>query len=274
MNKRYAELDFTDDFMFCKILYNNPEITKELLELILRVRIARVVFPEKQKQIELTANGRGIRLDVYLEGDDQTVYDMEMQTTPQGDLAKRTRYYQGMIDLNLIERGAAFRELKKTYIIFICLNDPFSKGRSIYTFENRCNEDLSIRLEDDAYKVFINPAGDTTDLSEEMKEFFKFLKKEPSDSPLVNKIRDEVYKARRHKEWEVEFMTLLARDQMNQDIGRAEGRAEGLAEGGNMKLYELVSNNMLSLTNAAESAGVSVETFKNNMLTCGFNLPE
>lgn len=33
--KKYEELTFTDDFMFCKILTNNPELCHELLELIL-----------------------------------------------------------------------------------------------------------------------------------------------------------------------------------------------------------------------------------------------
>ena len=31
---------------------------------------------------------------------------------------------QGMIDLNLIEKGAKYSKLKKTFIIFICLNVP------------------------------------------------------------------------------------------------------------------------------------------------------
>ena len=34
MAKNYDELTFTDDFMFCKVLENNPEICRELLEMI------------------------------------------------------------------------------------------------------------------------------------------------------------------------------------------------------------------------------------------------
>ena len=138
--KAYEELDFTDDFMFCKVLTADPELTKRLLELILGLRIRKVVFPEAQKTIEITSDGRGIRLDVYVEDDQDTVYDVEMQTTRQSDLAKRMRYYQGMIDLHLIQRGSAFRDLKKSFVIFICLVDPFGAGRHIYTFANRCAE--------------------------------------------------------------------------------------------------------------------------------------
>lgn len=113
MAKNYDELTFTDDFMFCKVLENNPEICRELLEMILNVKIRKIVCTNKQKTIEITSDGKGIRLDVYLEDAENTIYDIEMQTTEQKDLPKRSRYYQGMIDLNLIERGAKYKELKK-----------------------------------------------------------------------------------------------------------------------------------------------------------------
>lgn len=50
-------MQFRDDFLFCKILTERPDIAKELLELILNVRIEKVV-PQKQKSIEITAEGR------------------------------------------------------------------------------------------------------------------------------------------------------------------------------------------------------------------------
>ena len=34
MAKRYEELDFSDDFMFCKILVNNEDICMEMIEMI------------------------------------------------------------------------------------------------------------------------------------------------------------------------------------------------------------------------------------------------
>ncbi len=93
--KEYEELLFTDDFMFCKVLENNEELCKELLELILGKRIRRINYLAKQKVIDITSDGKGVRLDVYLEDDENTVFDIEMQTTTNKNLPKRTRYYQG-----------------------------------------------------------------------------------------------------------------------------------------------------------------------------------
>jgi len=40
--KEYDELRFTDNFLFCKVLENNKELCKELLELILGKKIQKI----------------------------------------------------------------------------------------------------------------------------------------------------------------------------------------------------------------------------------------
>ncbi len=236
MSKSYKELDLSNDFLFGKIMQTNPEVCKQLLEMILDRKITRIGVPddadtlEVQKSIRITDDGKGIRLDVYLEGDD-TVYDIEMQTTLNSDLPKRTRYYQGMIDLNLIEKGAAYSQLRKSYIIFICLQDPFDRGKCVYTFNNLCLECTDLVLEDGSTKVFLNASGDKAGVPKELAAFLEYLSGQPASDPFTKNLDDLVSKAREHEEWEVEFMTLLQIKQQEREAGRAEGRAEGHAEG-------------------------------------------
>ena len=222
MSKKYEELDFTDDFFFCKILIKNKQLCKELLELILQIKIQKIVFSAEQKPIEITADGKGVRLDVYVEDDANTVYDIEMQPTVKNNLPKRSRYYQGMIDLNLIERGANYKELKKSFIIFICLSDPFDKGLHVYTFENFCRECPELKLGDETSKVFINASGTANDVSKEMKAFLDYFQGKGIKSDFVRRIDDEVKQARVHEEWKVEYMSLFLRDQDKIEEGREE----------------------------------------------------
>lgn len=226
--KEYSELTFADDFMFCKVLTSKPELCKERLELVLGIKIRMIRFPEAQKGIEQTYDGRGIRLDVYVEDADNTVYDIEMQTTKQSDLAKRTRYYQGMIDLNLIERGSKFKALKKSYIIFICLSDPFEKELPVYTFENRCRQDNSILLGDDAYKVIINASGKREGLSDEMSGFLDFLQGKDNDGILSGKLNAAVKNAIERKEWEVDYMTMQMKIQSEREDAAIEATIKTL----------------------------------------------
>ena len=211
--KEYDELLFTDDFLFCKVLENNEELCKELLELILRKKIRKINYLAKQKVIDITSDGKGIRLDVYLEDDENTVFDIEMQTTTSKDLPKRTRYYQGMIDLNLIEKGAGYEELKKSYIIFICMKNPFKqKDLHLYTFENRCHEDAKLLLGDESTKVILTPDGNANDVSNDLSEFLNYLAGKGGNSSFVARLNEAVNKAKKKEEWRMEYMTLLMRD--------------------------------------------------------------
>ncbi|MGN0484705.1 MAG: Rpn family recombination-promoting nuclease/putative transposase, partial [Lachnospiraceae bacterium] len=154
--KKYEELTITDDFMFCKIMTTHPRLCKHLLEMILKVKIKEIQFSESQKTIDLTADSKSVRLDVYVDDEKGTVYDIEMQTSSNFNLPKRSRYYQGMLDLNLLEKGVDYRQLPKTFVIFICTFDPFGKQLPIYTFSNRCHESDGLELGDETQKVFLN----------------------------------------------------------------------------------------------------------------------
>ena len=226
--KEYEKLSFTDDFMFCKVLENNEELCKELLELILGKKIRRINYLAKQKVIDITSDGKGVRLDVYLEDDENTVFDIEMQTTTSKNLPKRMRYYQGMIDLNLIEKGSGYEELKRSYIIFICTQNPFRKKKwHLYTFENRCKEDSKLYLADEATKVVLTPEGTADDVSGELAEFLDYLAGKGGNSSFVKRLDEAVDKARNKEEWRMEYMTLQMRDREK----FAEGMQQGLAEG-------------------------------------------
>ena len=83
-----------------------------------------------------------------------------MQTTSYAELPKRSRYYQDVIDLNIIEKGDTYDILGVSYVIFICTFDFFKKDRSVYEFENICVEDANIRLNDGTHKIFLNTKGD------------------------------------------------------------------------------------------------------------------
>lgn len=235
MCKKYEDLTFTDDFMFCKILYTNPELCKQLLELILGRKIKKIRYLTTQNTIDITSDGKGIRLDVYLEGDSK-VYDIEMQTTGKSNLPKRSRYYQGMIDLNLIEKGADYSELKETFIIFVCLHDPFKHNECVYTFENRCKEVQGLQLGDESTKIFLNASGNKENLPEELKNFLDFLSGEEPRGRLATEIARKVELAVQHEEWRTEYMTLLQRDR--------EKFAEGMEQGKILSIQRLLKKEM------------------------------
>jgi len=128
INAAWEELGISNDFMFGKIM-QNPRLCKELLQRILpELTIDHVEYPEAQKAIRPDADSKSVRLDVYVVDGKGTVYDIEMQMADTKELPKRTRYYQSMIDLQLIDRGESYKKMKPGYIIFICPFDLFGRG--------------------------------------------------------------------------------------------------------------------------------------------------
>ena len=226
----YSKLTFTNNFVFCKVLENNLDLCRQLLELILGVAIERVELADKEKVLDVTPDGKSVRLDIYVEDDVNTVYNIEMQVAPKRNLPKRSRYYQGMIDLNSIEKGAKYSALKKSYVIFVCMFDPFTENLPIYTFTNRCKEMLELELGDETTKVFVNPYGDTKELSENMKAFFQYLKEELTQSEFTKRLGKEVERVRENKEWRREYMAWISELEESKEEARAEGWEEGREE--------------------------------------------
>lgn len=168
-----------------KALHREKEILKNDIEEMLafgyngaistrmREEISDITFLSSQKESKESYDGKGIRMDVYLKKGD-TIYDIEMQTVTIKELAKRMRYYQGMIDMESISAGQSYKKLKKTYIIFICTFDFYGAGRHIYTFRNLCREDPLIEMGDDASKIVISTKGTMDDVTSEMKQFLEY----------------------------------------------------------------------------------------------------
>ena len=61
----WEEAGIANDFIFGKIM-QNPEFCRPMLERILHIKIARLEYTERQKDIKITGDGKGIRLDVYV----------------------------------------------------------------------------------------------------------------------------------------------------------------------------------------------------------------
>ena len=205
--KSLDELTIVDDFMFGAVM-RNPKLCKTLLELILDVKINRIEYPELQKTLNARYGSKSIRLDVYVEDDEGTVYNVEIQTTRKKNLPLRTRYYQGVIDINILEKGADYKALKRSFVIFICTYDPFGKGRYVYTFENRCREDLSITLGDQTTKIILNTKGTTGEISDELKSLLHFMDGMEPESPYARDLKQAVKEVKADEKWRREFMTM------------------------------------------------------------------
>lgn len=175
---------------------------------------------ELQKSIDAHYGSKAIRLDVYVEDEAGTVYDVEIQTTEKKHLPKRTRYYQGVIDLHILEKGEDYTALRKSFVIFICTYDPFGKGRWVYTFENRCREDQSLVLGDGAVKIILNTKGRVGEISDELRALLRYMDGLAPESGYTKALDSAVTDVRKDEKWRREYMRFNELMQERERLGR------------------------------------------------------
>ena len=257
----WEELSLSDNFLFQKVM-RNKRLCKRLIENILEIKIRDITYPEEEKSINMDLNSKSIRLDVYVEDTAGRVYDLEMQTTsgPEKELPKRTRYYQGMIDMNLIEKGADYEELNPSYIIFICTFDPFKRGLPMYTFTNRCHEDGE-ELGDETTKLFLSSPNYEKAENPDLRSALKYIQEKIAEGEFAEELDQEVKRVKEQKETRREYMTLEMELKRQWRQGEAKGRAEGRAEGLWAAASSMIQNG-LPLDIVSKCTNLSIDTLK------------
>lgn len=252
--KAYDDLFFTDDFMFCKVM-QNEEICIGVVEALLNIKVRKIEYVNQQHYLKEVYTGRGVRLDVYVQDSDK-VFDIEMQTYNKKDEGLRMRYYQSLIDIDMLRKGDNYSNLKESYILFICTYDPFGLGLPVYTFESLCREKPDFCLNDKQHKVVYNVKEFTKIKQQNTKALLEFIANKQPTNSFTKKIQDAISSSKGYEPWRAEYM--LWEDQIKEwkeeareeglkegkAEGLAEGKAEGLAEGKNEAIKELIKRKL------------------------------
>ena len=227
--QKWKQATLANNFIFYKVMRHHPAECKEMLELLLGIKVDRIEM-SNEETIDVDFTSKGIRLDLYVSDSDR-VFDIEIQATDTGELPQRARYYQGIMDVDTLATGQTYDSLKESHVIFLCMEDPFKqlrKGLPVYTFENLCREDTTVPLGDRTYKHFFIAQNCATMLKDrEQKAFFGLLAENKTGSLLTDRLKGLVEAAKQNSQWRMQFMTW--EQQMN--LERRQGREEGIAIG-------------------------------------------
>ena len=218
----FEEIGITNDFMFGTV-FRDKEKCKELLQRILKIRLAEIEVVEPQKVMKTTLIGKGIRIDIYAKDSEGNVYDIEMQTTEETDLHLRTRYYHSEMDSYQIRAGQKYFNLKQSVVIFICTFDPFADDRSIYTFETTCKENKGLVLADKRRTYFVNVNGNREGISEDTTKLLDYFKTGQPTDHYTKDIQKQVQIIRNDDDWRENYMTIEMKMDQRYEQGKNEG---------------------------------------------------
>lgn len=239
---KIEEAGISNSLIFAKVM-ENEGLCRTLLEILLKIKIERLEYPEPEKLLEGNPGFRGIRVDVYVKetgpgGEVTRMYDIEMQTTDEKDLPRRVRYYQGMMDGGILGKGKPYGGLPESFIIFICTRDPFGKGLPLYTVESVIAESPGVKYNDGTHHMFFNCAAYGKMADPDIKAFLEYVATRKVDSGFAHRLDMAVKEAKESGMARRDFMTLeeyatdIARELIAPDMARemAQDMAKDMAQ--------------------------------------------
>ncbi len=244
--EKWESLTLANNFIFYKVMRHHPDACRHLIEILLGIKIDRIEM-SNEESVFIDYDSHGIRLDVFVRGSDR-IFDIEIQCTDTKDLAERSRYYQGVMDVDTLKSGQKYREMKTSHVIFICMEDIFKNELPICTFENICTEDGKTKLNDRAYKHFFiakNCAklkGDG-----EINEFFDFLTSNRTCGNFTSNLESFVNDAKHNTQWRMQYMTWERQRAYDHDAGFEEGaQANAIGSARNLLRMNLLTPEQIS----------------------------
>ena len=260
-------LPFTDDRIFMNVM-RSPKICRALLELILpneeigAIRLKKSDNPlidnseidegadenlsvETQKTLKLETDAHGVRFDAFV-ASSKLWADIEMQTDNDSKIDKRARYYHANMDLDFLEQGQPYENLKPSYVIFICTFDHFNMDEPVYFFRS-WDVEKGLPLDDLSYTIVLNTKCSPEKVPEALKPFYEYLNdpKKNQASELTRMIDERVRKFNSN-EWRKRYMTfeyiLNERGRESEAIGFEKGRSEGEAIGAAQEKREIAKS--------------------------------
>lgn len=236
-SKTLQELNLTDDFLF-DVATEELENCKAIIELTTGLRLKSLKWKSGQKVIHNLPGKRGVRLDFIAESEDGRIFDVEMQNCNEGNIPKRTRFYQALIDAPILKSGErGFDKMNPLYIIIICNYDPYGKKKYCYTFDNQCKEVPGLRLGDEVTKLLLSTKGENEEeVSKELVDFLHYVT-ESNENGLpdecderLKRLHESIREIKASADMEVEYMKMEERERIIRDEGKQIGIINGKIE--------------------------------------------
>ena len=248
-SKTLQELNLTDDFLF-DVATEELENSKAIIELTTGLRLKSLKWKSGQKVIHNLPGKRGVRLDFIAESEDGRIFDVEMQNRNEGNIPKRTRFYQALIDAPILKSGErGFDKMNPLYIIIICNYDPYGKKKYCYTFDNQCKEVPGLRLGDEVTKLLLSTKGENEkEVPKELVDFLHYVT-ESNENGLpdecderLKRLHESIREIKASADMEVEYMKMEERERIIRDEGVEFGKQIGIINGKIEAVLELLED--------------------------------
>ncbi|MBO4440311.1 MAG: Rpn family recombination-promoting nuclease/putative transposase [Spirochaetaceae bacterium] len=156
-----------------------------------------------------------------------------------------------MIDMDLLAKGANFKELKESYVIFICKTDPFDLGEPCYKTKTIFENHPEKEFDDKTHKVFYNASAYKKENDPEIYAFLHYISTNIPEDDFTNEIFDKVEANKRNEQFRSDYMRCNIHDfdimEEGKELGKELGRTEAKLEAARNMLLQEVDADKIAL---------------------------
>ena len=202
---KFEDLTIQSNFMF-KHVMGNKNLCQYFISNVMQCEVVDLEYIETEKELEPYFDSKCVRLDVIVVDKNNNRYNLEMQVrnvlgkdTKLPLLPKRARYYQSVMDMDMLQKGQSYDQLSPLVLVFVCAFDLFNEGRYVYTFKSRCLENLDLELGNDVTTMFLNANGVAGAVTPQMVNFLEYVRTQVPNDAYTHELEAEVVRLKQDK---------------------------------------------------------------------------
>ena len=168
--KALEDMNLIDDFLFGEVMADEKdglETCRIILSCVLKREVKNIRFTAQKSIPGVSETSHGIRMDVYVTeepdeaGEGIRVYDVEPDklSSRKESLPRRSRYYGGLIDSQLLSTGIDYDKLPDLVSIFILSYDPFGENALYYEAGTVVKTHPEVEYDDGVRRIFLYVNG-------------------------------------------------------------------------------------------------------------------
>lgn len=199
----------TNDYVFTKVFTKNPHLAVELIQIITGKTVSNITINQQEVK-NPKIDSLSSRYDLFIVTSQKEMFDIEMQRQNQRNLAKRSRYYLAVNDVDSLKKKdnagnkLTYNDLPYSNIIFICTFDPFHQKAQryeaverLYIYDKGSTIDVTkkAKYQPDYVKIFLNISDDVVIHNiqdERLNDFIHYMKTGAANDTFTKELQIEV----------------------------------------------------------------------------------
>ena len=195
---------FSDVFM--KVVFRDPLACQHVLRILSGNPDVKIVSVRTEYEISKVSS-HDSRLDVLAEDQNEKFYNLELQRKEYLDHAKRVRFYNAMVDSEMLEKGKDYDTLPDLNVYYISETDIWKEKKTCYQVKKTLSEKEMYK--DGINITYVNAEIDDNSEVAKLMKYFKtadpydnnqgdlskrvhFLKCEEEGKQIMCKVTDEL----------------------------------------------------------------------------------